>query len=136
MFKLEGKLTSVQDVQTFASGFSKREFVIATEEKYPQMVKFELIKEDVSMIDSFQIGTPVEVGFYVRGNEYQGKYYVNLAAKDVKSKGAVAPSPAQATQQMYSAPQQQTAPQPTQQFAPPTGYAAPVTIANDSDLPF
>lgn len=44
-FELEGKLKAKFDIQVFPSGFSKREFVITTNEMYPQDVKFELIKD-------------------------------------------------------------------------------------------
>ena len=44
-FELDGQLKVVYDVQTFASGFQKREFVVTTSEMYPQEIKFELVKD-------------------------------------------------------------------------------------------
>lgn len=64
--------------QTFPSGFSKREFVVQTEDRYPQPIKFELFKERCSRIDEFQVGDAVRVNFDLRGNEYEGRYFVNL----------------------------------------------------------
>jgi hypothetical protein len=40
-----GKVKLIRDEQSFASGFTKREFVITTEEQYPQDIQFELLKE-------------------------------------------------------------------------------------------
>ena len=37
-----GKVKLIRDEQSFASGFTKREFVITTEEQYPQDIQFEL----------------------------------------------------------------------------------------------
>ena len=67
------------DTQTFGSGFTKREFVITTgDSKYPQDIKFEVVKDKCSLLDQFSIGQAVNVSFDIRGNEYNGKYYVNL----------------------------------------------------------
>lgn len=79
-FELVGKLKVVLDVQTFSSGFTKREFVVTTEEQYPQDIKFELIKDKTSLVDAYKPNDTVKVSFNVRGNEYNGKYYVNLQA--------------------------------------------------------
>jgi hypothetical protein len=96
-FELSGKLKLVMDVQTFNSGFTKREFVVTTEEQYPQDVKFELIKDKTSLIDSFNPNDPIKVSFNLRGNEYNGKYFVNLQAwrleKDEAGAGAPIPPP-------------------------------------------
>ncbi|MBU6178095.1 MAG: DUF3127 domain-containing protein [Verrucomicrobia bacterium] len=88
-FELEGTVKVIEDIQTFASGFSKREFVIEVEDgKFPQSIKFECVKEKTALIDEFQIGDPVKVYFDIRGNEYKGKYYVNLNAWKLERPGA------------------------------------------------
>lgn len=80
MYEAKGSIKWVGDTQSFASGFTKREFVITTQhDKYPQDIKFEVVKDKCSMLDEFAIGTDVTVSFDIRGNEYNGKYYVNLA---------------------------------------------------------
>jgi single-strand DNA-binding protein len=79
-YEIEGSIKVILDMQTFESGFTKREFVITTEEKYPQDVKLELIKEKVDLLDKFSEGQRVKASFNVRGNEFKGKYYVNLQA--------------------------------------------------------
>jgi|TARA_B110000305_G_scaffold166588_1_gene184204 hypothetical protein len=78
--KLTGKVKLVLDLQSWDSGFTKREFVISTNEQYPQDVKLECIKDKTSLLDGLSDGDDVEVSFNVRGNEYNGKYYVNLQA--------------------------------------------------------
>jgi single-strand DNA-binding protein len=91
--ELNGKLKVLFDTQSFPSGFTKREFVITTEEQYPQDVKFELVKDKTSMIDKFRVGDQLKVSFNVRGNEYQGKYFVSLQAWRIENIGAAtAPS--------------------------------------------
>ncbi|NQV53472.1 MAG: DUF3127 domain-containing protein [Flavobacteriales bacterium] len=78
--EVEGSIKVVFDTQTFNSGFQKREFVITTKEQYPQDVKFELIKERIDLIDPYKQGDTIVVHFNLRGNEYNGKYFVNLQA--------------------------------------------------------
>ena len=76
--EISGTIKEIFETQTFTSGFSKREFVITTQEQYPQQVKFEMTKDRADIIDSLAIGDFVKVSFNIRGNEYQGKYYVSL----------------------------------------------------------
>ena len=43
--KLTGTIKVIGDKKTWDSGFSKVEFVLTTQEQYPQDVKFEITKE-------------------------------------------------------------------------------------------
>lgn len=87
-FELEGTLKVVNEVQTFASGFSKREFVVEVADgNYPQMIKFECIKEKTSLTDGLNTDDQVKVTFDIRGNEYNGRYYVNLNAWKLEKLG-------------------------------------------------
>ena len=47
--------------------YKKREFVITTNEQYPQDVKLECIKDKTSLLDGLSEGDDVEVSFNVRG---------------------------------------------------------------------
>jgi single-strand DNA-binding protein len=58
----------------------KKEFVLKTDETYPQMVKCELINDKISLIDSYVKGDAVEVSFNLRGREWQGKYFTSIQA--------------------------------------------------------
>ena len=80
-YEITGTLKHIGETQTFAKGFTKREFVIGTrDDKYPQLVKLEVTKERCAELDDCEIGDTMEVQFDIRGNEYNGKYYVNLQA--------------------------------------------------------
>ena len=88
VLKLEGKIKVIFDKQTFDSGFEKREVVVTTAEEYPQDVKFELYKEKCDTLNDFKVGQDVTVLFNLRGNEYNGKYFVNLNAWKIESKSS------------------------------------------------
>jgi len=81
MYESQGAIKLINDTQTFGSGFTKREFVITTgDSKYPQDIKFEVVKDKCDLLNDFKVGQQVTVSFDIRGNEYNGKYYVNLSA--------------------------------------------------------
>ncbi len=80
-YDLTGTVKEVMDQQTFESGFTKREFVVTTEDdRFPQDIKFECIKDRISLLEGVESGQRVTVSFDLRGNEYNGRYYVNLTA--------------------------------------------------------
>jgi len=88
MYEAQGTIKLINDIQTFGSGFTKREFVITTgDSKYPQDIKFEVVKDKCKLLDQFSAGQAVNVSFDIRGNEYQGKYYVNLNCWKIQAGG-------------------------------------------------
>jgi hypothetical protein len=92
MYESSGKLKWIGTTQSFASGFTKREFVVTTaHDKYPQDLKFEVVKDKCSLLDNFEIDQEVQVSFDIRGNEYNGKYYVNLACWKLQAAGGAPP---------------------------------------------
>jgi hypothetical protein len=120
-YKIEGKVKLINDIMSFPSGFTKREFVVTTQEQYPQDVKLEMIKDKCSILDSYQTGDEVEVMFDIRGNEYQGRYFVNLQAWRIQKKQAVAAG---------------TNVPPVAQDLPPLSNDIPAGSDEMDDLPF
>lgn len=68
---VEGKLKRIHDEQVISDRFKKREFVIETEEQYPQVLMFQLAQDKTNLIDQFSLGDKVEVFFNLRGREWQ-----------------------------------------------------------------
>ena len=64
--KLIGKVKLILDLQSWDSGFTKREFVITTNEQYPQDVKLECIKDKTSLGN--QISSIIKDGNLVSDN--------------------------------------------------------------------
>jgi len=94
MYEAAGKIKLISDTQSFPSGFTKREFVVTTSnDKFPQDLKFEVVKDKCSLLDSYQSGQEVQVTFDIRGNEYNGKYYVSLSCWKIQAAdGSAEPS--------------------------------------------
>jgi len=92
-FEMKGKIKKIFDQQDFPSGFYKRDFVITTEDQYPQDVKFTATKERTEQIAKYSEGDAVLVKFDIRGREYNGNFYVDLNAWRVEpGQGGGAPS--------------------------------------------
>jgi single-strand DNA-binding protein len=87
-YEIKGTVAKILDPQTFSSGFTKREFIVQTDEKYPQSIKFECVKERIAQLDPVREGATVNVSFRIRGSEYNGKFFVNLQALGVTVEGA------------------------------------------------
>ena len=81
MFEIIGTIKKIFDEQTFGSGFNKREFVLTIESgRFPQDIKFECVKDKVSLLASLNPGDKAKVFFDLRGREWKENYYVNLNA--------------------------------------------------------
>ena len=116
---LIGTIKVIGEVQKFGSGFTKRELVITTESKYPQDIKFDLVKERCDLLNAYNLGDEVEVAFNINGNEYQGKHYVTLQAWKVQHIGP--------HQDQQSAPEQNNQSQKNRSNMP---------IDSGNDIPF
>ena len=79
---IHGSIKLIQDTITGTSKtgneWKKRTFVITTNEKYPQDLAIDLLGENITLIDKYQVGNPVSVSINLRGNEYKGKYYTSI----------------------------------------------------------
>ncbi len=92
-YDMTGTVKVIMDQQTFASGFTKREFVVTSEDRYPQDLKFECVKDNCALVDKLTVGDRVTVSFDIRGNEYNGRYFVNLQAWKINPANATSGTP-------------------------------------------
>ncbi len=94
-YELTGKIKLIQDEQTFASGFTKREMVVTVDDgRYPQDINLEFVKDKISLLDDLEPGQEVTVSFDIRGREYNGRYYNNLQGwKVVAADGGASDGP-------------------------------------------
>jgi len=138
-YELTGAVRLIHDPQTFASGFTKREFVVETEDgKYPQLIKLECVKDGVKHLDSIRVNDVVEVCFDIRGSEFKERHYVNLVAWKVTATGETAQPTATGPGRDVPASEAMRKPAGQHQAAKQDGYA-PDNSANDEvedDVPF
>lgn len=82
---VNGSIKKIGETQKFGDKFQKREFVIETDEQYPETLKLEFINENVDVLDTYIVGEMVTVAFVLKGSEYQGKHYINARAIAIDS---------------------------------------------------
>ena len=68
--ELQGTIKKISDIQTFASGFQKREMVILTEEQYPQPINVEFLQDKCDLLNAYKEGDKVKVSINIRGREW------------------------------------------------------------------
>lgn len=86
-YEMTGKIKKIFDQQDFPSGFYKREFVVTTEERFPQDIKLDCLKEKVEMLNDLKEGDAVKVHFDIRGREWNERFFVDLTAWKIEPAG-------------------------------------------------
>lgn len=90
-YQASGTIHKIFDAEQKSASFQAREFVIEVpDDKYPQMVKFQLVQDKCALVDEFSEGDEVTVDFDLRGREWNGKYFTNLQAWRVARGGGEA----------------------------------------------
>lgn len=84
-YQAEGVLHKVFDEEQKSERFKAREFVIETEDQYPQFIKFQLVNDKCDLANGHNEGERVKVSFDLRGREWNGKYFTNLQAWKIES---------------------------------------------------
>jgi hypothetical protein len=87
-FELTGKLIVKENIIKVSDKFQKREFVIdVPNERNPEWndtIKFQTTQDRVNLIEPYNLGDQITVGFNIRGNKWErdGKvnYFTNLEA--------------------------------------------------------
>ncbi len=121
-FEMDCVVVKIMDTETFPSGFSKRNIVVKTEDRYPQDILVEFLKDNAKMVEPLKEGTRIKLSFDLRGREYNGRYYVSVAGWKVVNLDAV-----EASNQEAAA----AASEPVSSVLPPE-----VDIEDDENLPF
>ena len=84
-YELTGTIKKIFDRQDFPSGFYKQEFVVTTEDRYPQDIKLNCLKEKADLLNSYSEGDAVKVTFDIQGREWNERYFVDLNAWKIES---------------------------------------------------
>ena len=91
---VSGKIIVIGETETVgAKGFQKRLLVVETDDpKFAQKIPVEFVKDKTEVLDNFSVGQQVTVQFNLRGNEYNGRYYVSLQGWKIEFDGAAKPA--------------------------------------------
>ena len=93
IMKMQGEVKEVGDLQTFSSGFQKRELVIVEideKAKYPPTIPFVFKKDKVSLLDGIKVGDKVAIDYVLSSRDWEDpktgktRYFVSFDALKVK----------------------------------------------------
>ncbi len=134
-FQMEGILHKVFDTEQKSERFQAREFVVESEEQYPQFIKFQLVQDKCELIENYNEGDRVKVHFDLRGREWNGKFFTNVNAWRVEAAdGSSAAVSTAAVSTAASSSSNASSNNDTGQSAPASAPAAQVDF--DDDIPF
>lgn len=101
--QVAGKLVVINPTQVVSEKFSKRTFVVATDDKFPQEIEFQLTQDKCGYLDHYKVGEQVNVSLNIRGRKWdspQGetKYFNTLEAWKIERVGGATQQQAQPNQ--------------------------------------
>lgn len=100
--KITGEVIHVGGLKTYGSnGFQKAEFVIKTDEEYPQEIPIECAGKKADLIEKVSVGDSVDVYVNLRGNYWEKgeRWFPSISAWRVVTRsgeGATGDAPAPA----------------------------------------
>lgn len=85
MSEILGKIEVIKDTVNVSATFKKREFVVTTQEQFPQSILLELNKDKCDLLNNFKVGDEVNVSYNLRGRAWQNpqgetKYFNTIQA--------------------------------------------------------
>ncbi len=93
IYEYTGVVEKVLDLQTFASGFTKRDVVltddVGSETKWPNHIAFTFKKDATSLLDGVRPGLRAKIRFAIDGREWtnpqgQVKYFTDLTGLKIE----------------------------------------------------
>ena len=128
--ELQGKVIAVLPARSGVSArgeWKSQSFVIETHDSFPRKMVFDVFGEERLSRFNIQLGQEVNVSFDIDAHEYNGRWFNNIRAFDVRLVDPNTVSAAPAAQAAPAAPQQ-----PANAPVPPQ----PEQSNSDDDLPF
>ena len=128
--ELQGKVIAVLPARSGVSArgeWKSQNFVIETHDSFPRKMVFDVFGEERLTRFNIQLGQEVNVSFDIDAHEYNGRWFNNIRAFDVRLVDPNTVSAAPAAQAAPAAPQQ-----PANAPFPPQ----PEQSNSDDDLPF
>jgi hypothetical protein len=88
-FNIKGRVTNVLEITSGTSKtgneWKKQAFVIETEGQYPKKVHFDVWGDRLDQLSGVANGAEVEVEFRVESREYNGRWYTNCTASNIRT---------------------------------------------------
>ena len=108
--ELQGKVLVKGEIKTFGEkGFQKQDFVVVTDEKYPQSIVVEFQQDNCDLTKPFNVGDDVKIGINIRGRAWESpqgetKYFNSLVGWRIEKALGEKPAPFEAAPAVLAAP--------------------------------
>ena len=117
ILQFSGVIHQIKETQQISETFCKREFILTdNDENYPKFINFELVKDNVDLIEPFKEGQEITVNFNL-----EGRMWTNPATDIERCFNSLKAWKIEAVANTQT-------PAPAPQSTPPTG--------TEQDLPF
>ena len=70
-FEAKGEIIKIAETKVVSDRFQLREFVIKTDDQYPQELQLQAVQDNCGILDNFKVGDMVKVRADVRGRKWQ-----------------------------------------------------------------
>ena len=87
--EVEGLVVAKKDEVVGAAGMRKVTLVVETQERYPQKLPVEFIKDSAGKADEYSEGDHVTISADLRGREWNDRYFVSINGWRIKGEDAM-----------------------------------------------
>ena len=92
-YEMTGTIKKIGDLQTFPSGFEKRELLLNDEDpRFPQDIAFSFTRDRTKLLDQFAEGERAKVSFDIRCREFNDRHYIDLNAWRIERPADASPA--------------------------------------------
>ena len=123
--ELTVNIHSISETQNITDTFSKREFVVTTQEEYKQYILLQVVKDKCSILDNYKVGQEVKVHLNIKGRLWNNPEGVEKCFNTLEC---------WRIEKSNESPQPHHANHPTNM--PSKSQAQPYDSGDESDLPF
>ena len=86
ILQFKGTIHQIKEVQQITDTFSKREFIVTDNApEYAKFINFELVKDNISLLDNFTEGQEITVNFNLEGRLWTNKEGVEKCFNSLKA---------------------------------------------------
>jgi hypothetical protein len=72
--QVQGKIKKIEETKTYGeSGFRKREMVLETDDKYPQLLKIEFLQDKCDLLNHYKANESVKISINLSGRKWINK---------------------------------------------------------------
>jgi hypothetical protein len=96
--EVKGTIKVINATKVVSEKFSSREFVVETEEQYPQLISMQVTNAKCPVLDGYAVGDKVTASINLRGRKWTNKegvdrYFNTIECWKISKDGATAPVP-------------------------------------------